>query len=111
MNTDNLAISVINPAEIARNNCAKADTYTARYYGHRFTKLSADKGVGRFLLAIYHNPGLTKKSLFNVIFGDKPHAAFAETFTIMKGSELIYNKKGYYITDLGINLLKQFKLL
>jgi len=111
MNTDNLAISVINPAEIARNNCAKADTYTARYIRYKFTKLSADKGIGRWLLAIYHNPGRTKNELFKVIFGDKPHSAFAETFTVMRGSELIYNKKGYYITDLGINLLKQFKLL
>ena len=111
MNVEQIPALIVNPAATARKNCENSDTYTARYQGSRFTKLSADKGMGRFLLAIYHNPGLTKKKLFEIIFGNKPHAAFAETFTIMKGAKIIYNEKGYYITNLGICLLKQFKLL
>ena len=79
----------------------------------RFTKLSADKGVGRFLLAIHKYPGLTKSKLFEKIFGPNyTGAAFAETFTKMKAAKVIENRRpGFYITPLGLAVLKQHNLI
>lgn len=111
MNAKQLTYSVINPAEIAREKAEHSVYWGTRAYGPRFKKLSADKGIGRFLLYINAHPGLTKKAILNGIFGDRPHAQFNETFCDMNHTDLIFNQKGYFITDLGIALLKQFNLI
>ena len=111
MKTDNLAAKIVNPARIACEKAENSVYWTTRVYGPRFKKLSADKGIGRFLLYINAHPGFTKKAILDGIFGDRPHAQFNETFCDMRHTDLIINKKGYYITDLGVALLKQFELL
>lgn len=122
-NTDLLATNIVNPSKIAFHNQTlshraggynwPSTPYTAYYYPIRFTKLSAAKGVGRFLLAIHKYPGLTKSKLFEKIFGPNyTGAAFAETFTKMKAAKVIENHRpGFYITPLGLAVLKQHNLI
>ena len=123
-NTDLLAINIVNPSKIALQNQREtlqtsdgysypATPYTAYYSPMKFTKLSADKGVGRFLLAINKYPGCTKSKLFEKIFGPNyTGGAFAETFTKMKSAKVIENRRpGFYITPLGLAVLKQHNLI
>ena len=112
-NTDQLAINIVNPSETAVKNQSKVGNFTAVFSPIKFTKLSADKGVGRFLLAINKYPGCTKSQLFDKIFGPNYiGAAFAETFTKMKAAAVIENHHpGFYITPLGLAVLKQHNLI
>lgn len=120
-NIETLAANIVNPSEIAVKNQTKdvpGSLYgpiniTAGFHPIKFTKLYADKGVGRFLLAINEFPGCTKIELFKKIFGpDYVGAQFAETFTKMKAAKVIENRKpGYFITPLGLAVLKQHNLL
>ena len=113
METKSLAAKIVNPSQVALTNCKKSGIATAQVHGPKFKKLSADKGVGRFLIAIMNHPGLSKTKLFATIFGPDYHgAAYAETFTGMKASGVIENRKpGYFITPLGISVLKQHNLI
>lgn len=111
--TDHLAVNIVNPSETAVKNQTKAGIFTAIFSPIKFTKLSADKGVGLFLLAIKEVPGCTKSQLFEKIFGPNyTGAAFSETFTKMKAAEVIENHHpGFYITPLGLAVLKQHNLI
>ena len=104
-----IASEIVNPSEIAFSNLSEYH----RYFGPKFKKLVPDKGIGRFLLAIKKFPGLTKKALFEKIFGPNyTGAAFAESFTYMGESKVIENHKpGYFITPLGLAVLKQHNLI
>lgn len=107
--TEQIAVNIVNPSAIAFNNL---DSYH-RYFGPRFKKLTADKGMGRFLLTIKKYPGLTKKDLFLKIFGPNyTGAQFSETFSFMNMAKVIENHRpGYYITALGSAVLKQHGLI
>ena len=106
------SIAFPNPPEIARQNIEKSGAWVARVYGSKFKKLTAEKGIGRFLLYIRKYPGCTKNELFEKIFKGGPTGGqHIEAFTTMKNAKLIENHKpGYFITNLGIAMINHFDL-
>ena len=106
------SIAFPNPPEIARQNIEKNHTWVARVYGSKFKRLTAEKGIGRFLLYIRKYPGCTKNELFEKIFKGGPTGGEHITdFTSMTNGKLIENHRpGYFITDLGIAMINYFNL-
>lgn len=99
-----------NPVAEALNHQYASTDYTTRCMGPKLRSLSKDKGYGKILLGIYHNPGFTKQKIREKL---ELRAQCNEMFQIMSHMKMIYNirGKGYFITELGTALLYHFKLL
>jgi len=79
--------------------------WVCNYNQMKFTKISADKGIGAILLILQAHPGLK----FDEIRTYRQKAVAHETVSGMVNAGLIKNirGKGYFCTDLGLQAIAE----
>jgi len=119
MDITNLSLNILDPAKEAEKNLYASTSY----FVHRdfnFHHLEADKGLGEILLYIHNNPSTRAYKMFEML--DLEPICNTEFITLAINARLIKRylginspwkkePKGLYITDLGIQVLRQNGLL
>ena len=126
MDISNLSIMISDPAQTAYENYL-ANEGSSKYFYQvpDLKKLKADEGLGKLLLFIYHHPEYHIHYIYNLLNLNK--SKDLPLVSVLSGCKLAKNKYplikllndsnknltkgGLIITQLGINLLKQNKLI
>lgn len=97
------------PVTEFEHNCyyGSARVYVFKKYIYKMS--DPENRYAKLLTAIYNNPGCTRNQIREIIGAQ---GQCAEYFMVLSQGQLIYNeKRGYYITELGIAMMMEFGLL
>ena len=107
MNIPALHVAIKDPVTEAWLNELHSDVSTTSDVPIK--RMSATKGIGKFLKTIYENPGLTANKIRLKL---NTSSQCSETFTRLKAMKAIENRKpGYFITPLGEALIGYFGVI